>query len=223
VSAVRREVTNILDAQGLLGETGRAICSGWDSWRPGPYLLLGVNPGGRHPQTIAEHLDEVQDHWSAYTSETPHPAVRQQAVNIANVLVGAVEDLPSSNVVFIKSKNLETLRATHGNIPRLFDRCWPVLQWMLRTVRPKFILSMGMSNDASAYGLLARRSHPGPTGWSQHDDVGMKSCRVILDLGDGTTLTSNLIGFPHATRNGSTGARWDPSTQLPRLRELVRG
>lgn len=117
--------------------------------------LLGINPGGDHAtftKTIAEHTEQVietkPDDWSEYRDEPwgkskPGEKPFQKRVQYLFKRTGySPGQVPSSNLIFLRSRNLGELPGSFGDLAEL---CWPFHEAVIHELDPKVVVCLGVS------------------------------------------------------------------------------
>jgi hypothetical protein len=171
----------------LAQKGGEVLMTGIDSLRPGPFYMLGLNPGlGSNTSTLDQVTRWNLVDFSAYNHQCwnavcwdkdsfgrqdtlttcthdrggrPH----QQTVRriVANILPEktALESIVATNAIFAASLRAQTfLKDTGYTLEQAWELCWPVHQFMLGIVRPKVIFCWGYGETHSAFAFLRAKS-----------------------------------------------------------------
>lgn len=116
--------------------------------------LLGLNPGG-HPgapgeTTVGEHIEEAlirkEDRWSAYLDQTWGGAaagsrpLQRRIQHLLSNLGRHPHDVPSSNVVFVRSPRGAGLKEEMAS---LMAECWPVHEAVIDGLGIQTVLCLG--------------------------------------------------------------------------------
>lgn len=212
---------------GLPGKSGSVLYSGIDTLRPGPFYLMGLNPGGAPTEgtsSIASSIHERRN-WSAYTQdcwvtgcdevaacrhispsgrvESKHLAPHQKRVRkVVEALGAEPETIFATNAIFARSKDEASLKAQADDM-RSWDwwkACWPIHQRFLCEVRPRWIVTLGKGYGTSAFSFLMDVSNVKRGQVRAFGDDSAQDGRWFtadLPLGDGTKLAVRVLGMPH--------------------------
>ncbi len=143
-----------LVAPSLLNKSGRVFYSGSRAFsRQSQLYVLGLNPGGSPEQqlnnTIKKDIEAISsrpEDWSAYEDESwegkPKGAhgMQPRVRHLFNKIGLNPCNVPSSNVVFVRSARIEQLKK---ELPDLLDVCWPIHQAVISHLGIRAIVCMG--------------------------------------------------------------------------------
>lgn len=151
----------------LMSTSGIVFYSGHRSMtHEHPLMIIGLNPGGcpdvYAAETIAWHTQRVaevfpkawsayrDDDWSAsnrmhkgnanFTSVTATSRLQRRVLHMLEKLDMDPGAVPSSNIVFARSKRKATLEHDFDD---LVEQCWPFHAERIRLLKPKVIVCMG--------------------------------------------------------------------------------
>lgn len=201
---------------------GAVLYSGLRTIRPGPFYVLGINPGGDEGPSIRDNLcaDDGANHYAdqRWDEERGSQSVLQERVcDLIDALGTASGDLPSTNLAFAKSTELAKLKGARA----WFQRCWPVHQALLQAIRPRWIVMLGFG---PAYEFVCARaqtrSHQQPI-----EAAGIPVAwhrRVQFDLCVGPPLNTGLLAVAHPSNRGFARAGLGSAHRYPDvLREFI--
>jgi len=185
-------LTHILDRKGEL------IYSSHKSLKEGDIYLLGLNPGGEGFITINDHLEGIltketnsylDESWkNRITTWGKGKAPLQKRVNyLLNSLGYKTEDVCSSNIIFVTSRNADEVN--YG----LAGYCWRFHEIILEIIKPKVIICFGVSNISAYAFLLALLNGKEYNDFpSDHGNWVCKAFRTKIN--DRSTI---IVGIPH--------------------------
>jgi len=138
----------------ILRRSGRVFYAGADAFaKPSRVYLLGLNPGGdpvaQSHETIASDLDAFRARsvpWSAYVDDSWNGAPAGtwgMQPGVRRLLVGLGIDprqIPSSNVVFVRSRDEAALHREKG---ALLHACWPIHEAVINSLGVKTVVCFG--------------------------------------------------------------------------------
>ncbi len=169
---------------------------------------MGFNPGGDPyftGSTIIHWAHETDDDYCDYEAdwgwregEAPH----QKRVKEYARLLGEpdIKRVFAANAIFLRSRD----QGSFPNANEMWKRSWPVHQFFLSIVRPKFIVCLGNGDGMSSFSLLASVAN----GIPRHSYFGQKKSfrdgkwfDGVFDV-DGGQLVCKVIGVPHPSRFG---------------------
>ena len=168
---VRDALPRFLDVSGsVIGVSAAAV-------RPGPFYIMGLNPGG-DPSEISSRIgDPIPERalgWSVFTHDCwydhctgcpgssgelvpdSHVTVHQRRViELHRALGRPVGSIVTTNAVFARSQDEERMHSqTARGAWDWWKDCWPVHQRLLSVVRPHVIVALGKGTGTSAYAFL---------------------------------------------------------------------
>ena len=201
---------------------GAVLYSGLQTIRPGPFYMLGINPGGENGPSIRENLcaNDGANHYADQRWDEEREAqapLQERVCDLIDALGIRPADLPSTNLAFAKSTELARLKGAGA----WFQRCWPVHQALLQAIRPRWIVMLGFG---PAYEFVCSqaetRSHQLPI-----EAAGVPLAwhrRLELDLGVGPRLNTGLLAVAHPSGRGFARAGLGSAHRYPDvLREFV--
>jgi hypothetical protein len=134
---------------GMLGSHGGVLYSGFESLRPGPVYLLGLNPGGSGGATLKDSLDNSRRGHNAYLDEEWCPggtwrakgqAILQRRVqHLCGMMGRDTREVPASNLAFTQSVRVDT----HADFPAAVRAALPVHELFLEAIQPTFLMTFG--------------------------------------------------------------------------------
>jgi hypothetical protein len=193
----------------VLRSSGFLFVSPAASLRPSPVYLLGHNPGGDPAElredTVGRSLDDLlgrQAHhkyrdeaWKVGGRVRPPGGapLQKRAWWLLEKLVPELptEQVPCSNLIFVRSRSVEQLPAGHA------ERCWQVHQLLIEeVVRPRVILVFGNSRTRSPFQFLLERWGSEATAKEERPSGhGRYCCRRFH-----TPSGMGVVGLPHLSR-----------------------
>jgi hypothetical protein len=181
VEDVRALVDEQLGPRGLAELSGSVLYSGIDTLRPGPFYIMGLNPGGAPTEgtsSIASSIHERRP-WSAYTQDCWVPACtdpnpcghvgkegrvdprhlsrhQKHVGTLISALGTRPEEVFATNAIFARSKDEASLKAQADgmNSWKWWRASWPIHQRFLREVRPRWIITLGKGYGTSPFSFL---------------------------------------------------------------------
>jgi hypothetical protein len=207
--------------EGLADKSGSVLYSGIDTLRPGPFYLMGLNPGGAPAEGTSSIASSIHERraWSAYTQDCwitgcdeqapcSHIARGQRAPHQERVrtLVAALgvepETIFATNAIFARSKDEASLKSQVEGMGSWdwWGRCWPVHQQFLREIRPRWIITLGKGYGTSAFSFLMHVAKVKRARVRAFGDDSERDGRWFvadLPLDDGTMLPVRVLGMPH--------------------------
>lgn len=196
-------------------QPGAVLYSGLSSLRPGPFYLLGINPGGEGGKAIRDNLcahdgtnNFADEDWGAGTDERTR--FQKRVCDLMDALGIAPADIPSTNLVFARSPKLADL----ADAGAWLQRCWPVHQAFLRNVRPAWIVMLGFGR---AYYFLCDQGRT----LQAEQPIKASSIKVAwhrrlnLDLGEGQRLDVRVLAVAHPGSLGFNRAGLGASEGYP--------
>jgi hypothetical protein len=208
---------------------GEVFSTGTSSLRGGDLYVLGLNPGfGTAYPTIRDHVVNwslesysafVDQCWQKRCWNTDCFALQgnarcscqrgtkahQRAVQRIVERAKPGQDLRlvfATNAIFAQSASAASFKKQTGlSLSQAFDACWPVHQFFLSHIRPKVILSLGYSQDASAFALIGKKAEIVENVEchfvSNRKYPSFKWSEMQINLGYGTPLTALVVGIRH--------------------------
>ena len=118
--------------------------------------ILGANPGGEPPHSpkfkdtiqgnITRYLHEVDEYYAPYRDEPwgrhkpGKHAIQRGVLHLIDRVGKCPSQVPASEVVFLKSKNLKKLR---GNFNEIAKVCWPFHEAVIEALEVNVIACLG--------------------------------------------------------------------------------
>lgn len=146
---VLAEAETYLISADLVGSPGIVLYSSVETLRPGPVYVLGLNPGGSEPTTLADSISRSRKGSNAYLDEEWAPggrirprgqAILQRRMQHLISLMGLrTRDVPASNLVFTRSTRI----GTHLNFSAALGLCLPVHDLFMSVIQPRFVMTYG--------------------------------------------------------------------------------
>lgn len=186
---------------------GETLYSSLTTIQKGDIYLMGTNPGGSNNYPLSDdienlkyrtknsYLDEVWETKKGVPQVGKNP-LQKRIQKLITMLGYDVRDVCASNLIFIKSVDLETLRYKFSDIA---DKCWGVHEKILNIVQPKIVIVFGNSDLDSPYAYLKKKyknrnieTTSMPTG---HGKLNAKSFSFILN-----GKRCHVVGLPHLSR-----------------------
>ncbi len=115
---------------------------------------------------------------------------------------GDIKSVFSTNAIFATSKTVDTLK----NCTDLWEKCWPIHQYLLAIVRPEAILCLGYQDGKSAFSFLKAKSNATASDGAARPGPGNRSYALIryfrarLPIEKLEPLACTVIGIPHHAR-----------------------
>ena len=184
---------DLLDQSGEVFYSGRAAFS-----NPADVYVLGINPGGdpsnqclRKVRENIEYVSRQPDRYSVYYDDNAwekgrNPNFQRRIRLLLDRFEGISPDItPSSNCIFIRSKNFDALPAWQRQ--RLANGCWHFHEAVISALGVRLILCLGKeASDVVRGKLRATREigrHgvddlPKPTGFAYESNHGMVVVRL---------------------------------------------
>ncbi len=166
-NSIPLEIRNAIEGlpEDLLGRSGSIFYSGIEAFsRKSPLYILGLNPGGAPTKaataTISSYLKRfkmLEAPWSEYSDESwedAEPGTWGLQPRILHLLAHLDFDarfVPSSNVVFVKSRNENELALEKAE---LLKACWPVHQAVIESLGITTTLCFGSTAGSWVRGQL---------------------------------------------------------------------
>lgn len=187
---------------------GSILYSSYTTLKPGPFYLLGLNPGGEEGETLRHCIDHtfeymgnsyLDEHWPTKTRQYVrggHP-LQRHLVFLFNALGQDIRNVCGSNLIFTKS-----IGQGGAGYPQNADICWPVHQHIITIVRPSILLVFGngqLSPFSYIWNLHVRTTGSSPEEISRIPaQYGNWMCRAFRTRIEGCPVL--VIGLPHLSR-----------------------
>lgn len=169
---------------GLADESGSVLYSGIDTLAPGPFYLMGLNPGGVSAPGTSSIASSIHERrvWSAYTQDCwmpgcaepapcshldqdgrvkkHHLAKHQKNVGkLVSALGPTPEEIFATNAIFARSKDEKSIKSIIGGLGPWdwWEACWKVHQQFLSKVRPRWIITLGKGFGTTAFAFLMHK------------------------------------------------------------------
>ena len=195
--------------------SGKVFYSGRKAFEaPSRVYILGINPGGdpsnHGGETVGKHTDTVlsrnQRDWGAYKDEQwgshePGSAPMQKRLKYLCCKIGMdIGEVPASNVIFKRSRNLSELR--RGDVNRMVEECWPFHQRVIDTLGVRVVVCLG--KEAGRYVRENLNSH-----------CQIEKCIEDNDRRWRSHTHGSLDGFQVVTLSHPSRADWTKSKTDP--------
>ena len=206
-SAIGQLPPTILARSGSLFYSGPSAFTGHR-----PLYILGLNPGGS-PITQADETVErdvtdwkaLSGPWSAYLDESwqgrppgTH-GMQPRMRHMFDKLDLDLREVPSSNVVFVRSANEAALAAEKA---RLLSLCWPMHEAVMHNLCIRTVLCLGITagrwvrDTLGAHQLLDRFSEQNGRGWTSEAHLAADGRAVITVTHPGRADWRNAAADP---------------------------
>jgi len=185
-SSLDRFATLIPDQ--LLDVSGHAFFTGQDGFSGQRTLyLLGLNPGGEHPETVRQQYHDARAGRSDYSAFRVHTWKAESRIdrNVLHLLSNLSLDpgsVPASCVVFARTRTESELRS---EFQRLASLCWPFHRAVIDTLGVRVVVCFGgLGADFVRHQLGARQQvdsfvETNNRGWRSTTFVGTGGIKVV--------------------------------------------
>jgi hypothetical protein len=193
-----------------LSARGWLLYSGLDTLAGGRYYFMGFNPAKDPANEPLDSIPIPDENWSAYTQQCwrcekarckcepirfkPHQ--RRVTEFMLQLRPLRPERIFSTNAIFVESESVLTL----SDREMLWNECWPIHEWMLSIVRPKWIVCLGNHEEASSYSLLRGRCKSCVPVGDCTDFRKGKVFKGSLPISNHESLDVHVLGLPHPSR-----------------------
>jgi len=183
----------------LASTPGKVLYSSAATLEQSPIYFLGTNPGGGLPSTLAESIDDItsgSNEYLDYSWEGRPPGqakLQKQVTRFLSALGFEPRDVPASNIVMTRSTGITTHQDMDGDA----QRCWPLHQIILESVRPRAILAFGSGQEKSAFAYLRAFLKPDKVESIPAEQHGFTCHAFKASLETGVI---NVVVVPHLTR-----------------------
>lgn len=204
----------------LGGRSGSVFYAGRTAFsQTAPVYLLGLNPGGdpgrQAAETVAtdiEHFLTMRAEWSAYRDqrwEGKAPGTHGMQPRVLKMIRQLGLDprqVPSSNVVFVRSRNEKELQAEKRS---LLDACWPVHSAVISSLKVGIVVCFGGTSGSwirdkmNAHLLIDKFTETNLRGWTS----------LAHQAPDGRVVAT----VTHPSRADWTNPAADPTPLIRRL------
>lgn len=184
-----------------LDRSGAILYSTQDTLKSHWLLIVGTNPGGsvtvhRDPEfaiknhIIAKMPELVNTDWRKNGKLTPLQN-RIKLVVESWLDGGRIENVPYTNLIFMRTQSMATIDWNWA------ERCWPVNEFLLDSIQPSLILTIGNGRASSSYAFLSRKLEA-----DNHSSVNAGFGRYVLKsaIGHYHDRDITLLGLPHLSR-----------------------
>lgn len=232
-------VTQSLDLHGeerWSPRSGAVLYSDLASIRPGPFYLMGINPGGKPESDPSEaivcnlaaregtnsYADQCWCCRSPYECEhcdggrlrpDKRGLIQRRVCDLLDALQKSPKDVLSTNLIFARSAELSKLQ---GSKAKWRHRCWSVHQELLRAVRPKWIITLGFGELFSALRARGTEIRDQQAILNGSHSVAWH-LRLALDLGNGDSHEVGVLGVAHPGNRGFSRAGLNGSERYPEV------
>lgn len=130
----------------LLDRAGHAFYTGQDGFSGHrPLYLLGLNPGGQHPQTVRQQYVEARAGRSDYSAFRGHTWKDESRIdrNVLHLLAKLSMDpgtVPASCVVHLRTQSESDLKREFQHLASL---CWPFHHAVIETLGVRVVVCFG--------------------------------------------------------------------------------
>jgi hypothetical protein len=199
-SVVQRAVPN------LMNKPGSSLYSPPSTLVLGHILILGTNPGGRADDpavmTVRQNLEFIrrntEHHSYAASGDGKRNVLRKRLTNLLHDVGYDIRKVCAINLMFTPS-----VKATECEYPFTATRCWPVIEWLISTVKPKLILAFGQSGPSPFQYIRKFVLAEKPSTHDQrfgHGKVRLRSFQCVL-----AGVPTTVVGIPHPSIFDPTG------------------
>ncbi len=194
-TCVKQNLTNNLD------KSGAVLYSTNETLKPFWMLIVGTNPGGSATELggsqyaiknniVALAPELLSKEWGENGELTPLQK-RIKLVVEEWLEAGSLKYAPYTNLIFMRTKNTTTINWNWA------DTCWPVNEFLLDTIQPSLILTIGNGRRQSPYAFLssklkAQNESSCPSGFGRY---ALRSA-----TGHHRDRKITLLGLPHLSR-----------------------
>jgi len=143
------KVERYLEDSDMLDAPGAVLYSSAATVRPSSVYLMGLNPGGEGGSSLRDNLASARAGKNAYLDEAwenrrgryaPGMAPLQlRVVAVCDRLGIPIQDVPASNLVFTRSRNV----GAHKSFQAAISLCAPVHTLLLQAIQPKLLFTFG--------------------------------------------------------------------------------
>jgi hypothetical protein len=161
VLSVLYEAESYLDRVGMLHLPGAVLFSSFQTLKPGPVYLLGLNPGGSEGATLKDSIDKSREGNNAYLDERWAPSGRLQpkgkstlqrrVQHLCRMIGVETRDVPASNLAFTRSTRV----GMHNDFGASVQASLPVHEMFLSAIQPSFVMTFGSVDNFAQAGKLS--------------------------------------------------------------------
>ena len=186
---------------------GETLYSSLSTLKKGDIYLMGTNPGGSDNYLLSEDLEKLKTKTTngyldeVWKTDKGTPAKGQAILQIrVQTLISELgydlREVCASNLIFTKSKNIESLGYKFKDIA---EKCWNIHDKILNIVQPKMIIVFGNGESNSPYSYLKKKFksqnyNSQTTGWGKYKAKSFE-CEI-------NGCKTSVIGLPHLSRFG---------------------
>lgn len=148
-----------------------------------PLYLLGLNPGGQHPETVRQQYRDVREGRPDYSAFRVHTwkdesRIDRNVLHLLRRLAMDAGEVPASCVVFARTRSEAELR---NEFQRLASLCWPFHRAVIDTLGVKVVVCFG--GTASAFVRQRLDAHEQIDSFVENNDRGWKSTTSVASSG----------------------------------------
>jgi len=201
VTFITKELDSLKD---IPGET---LYSSLSTLKKGDIYLMGTNPGGSDNYLLSKDLEDlktkttngyIDEVWETGRGKPKagESILQKRVQNLISKIGYDLKNVCASNLIFTKSKNLETLGYRFKDIA---DKCWNVHEEILKIVEPKLIIVFGNGESNSPYSYLKRNYGIQDNNIDlkpiENNNLNAKSFTFELN-----GRKTHVVGLPHLSR-----------------------
>lgn len=172
----------------LLDVSGHAFFTGQDGFSgQRPLYLLGLNPGGEHPETVRQQYRDARAGRPDYSAFRVHTWKDESRIdrNVLHLLASLSMDpgsVPASCVVFARTRTESELRT---EFHRLASLCWPFHQAVIDTLGVRVVVCFGglgagfVRHQLGAHQQIDSFVETNRRGWASTTFVGTSGIQVV--------------------------------------------
>lgn len=172
----------LLDVSGHAFYTGEGGFSGQS-----PLYLLGLNPGGQHPETVQQQYHDARAGRSDYSAFRVHTWKDESRIdrNVLHLLANLSMDpgnVPASCVVFARTRTESELRQ---EFQRLASLCWPFHRAVIDALGVRVVVCFGglgsgfVRQQLGAHQQIDSFVETNNRGWASRTFVGSSGIKVV--------------------------------------------
>lgn len=172
----------------LLDVSGHAFFTGDDGFSgPRPLYVLGLNPGGQHPETVRQQYHDAREGRSDYSAFRVHTWKDESRIDrnvlhlLANLSMNPGE-VPASCVVLARTRTESELRQ---EFHRLASLCWPFHRAVIDALGVRVVVCFGglgsgfVRQQLGAHHQIDSFVETNNRGWASKTFVGTSGIKVV--------------------------------------------
>lgn len=172
----------------LLDTSGHAFFTGPDGFTgQRPLYLLGLNPGGQHPETVRQQYRAARAGQPDYSAFRVHTWKDESRIdrNVLHLLANLSMDpgtVPASCVVFARTRTESDLSS---QFHRLASLCWPFHRALIDVLGVKVVVCFGrrganfVRHQLGAQQLIDSFVETNQRGWASNTFVAESGIKVV--------------------------------------------